>query len=90
VVYLTKSGDRKRYFQLNPQGWAEVLATDLKRFGKVKTLFMEAVELRKQQEQDTKFTKHLLEIAHFYAFLEREMPLLLARWNEEKDEKINI
>jgi DNA-binding transcriptional regulator GbsR (MarR family) len=82
VIYLTLPGDRKRYFKFNADSWLEMFKKDLCQFTVFRNLILECLEIR--SKDDEPFNNALIDIADLYSFMEKEIPLLIARWESSK------
>jgi DNA-binding transcriptional regulator GbsR (MarR family) len=82
VVYITLPGDRKRYFKFNAESWLEMFKKDLCQFTVFKNLILECIEIR--SKEDEQFNQALVDIADLYSFLEKEIPVLINRWEQSK------
>jgi DNA-binding transcriptional regulator GbsR (MarR family) len=81
VTYFTLPGDRKRYFKFNAESFLELFKRDMARMVSARTMVEEFVSLRSNEHES--FNNALLRIAKFYEFMEREMPELIRKWEEE-------
>ncbi len=81
VTYFTLPGDRKRYFKFNAETFLELFKRDMTRMVSARGMIEEFVSLRSNEQPA--FNNALLRIAKFYEFMEREMPALIKKWEEE-------
>lgn len=81
IDYRTLPGDRKRYFQVNPNGWLKRMKMEIASV----VPMMKQVEsiMRKREEMDTpEFNEELARVHRFYAFMAEEFPKMMAKWEE--------
>lgn len=82
ISYTTLPGDRKRYFRFNAESWLELVKKEVCQFTMFRKLIIECLDLRTNEHE--KFNKALADIADLYGFFEKEMPALIAKWEEAK------
>ncbi len=86
VDYITFSGDRKRYFRVNPKGWLEVMQEKIRQAATFRHLIEDVLNER----TDTKyleFNEELKKVIGFLSFLSKEMENINARWEAMQEEK---
>jgi DNA-binding transcriptional regulator GbsR (MarR family) len=78
-------GDRRDYFQIKPNAWAQMAQQRLMQI----TAFRKLAEQGLQMLQTAPATQQqrLQEMHDIHAFWERELPLLNQRWQQEQDDK---
>lgn len=82
IDYITRPGDRKRYFRSAIHIWPEHLSTKLKGMVEIKALMSEVLA---QRTQDTpEFNHNLAELVDFMAFIHQEIPKLIDKWKASK------
>ncbi|MCB0638499.1 MAG: MarR family transcriptional regulator [Lewinella sp.] len=85
VKYLTFSGDRRRYFQVNLEGFQENIRTEIKQSTIVSGLIKEVLAER----ADTKFlefNEQLEEMVRFSQALSQTLDQFLIRWDQEHNQ----
>jgi DNA-binding transcriptional regulator GbsR (MarR family) len=82
VVYFTVPGDRKRYFKLNAESWSDLIKKDIGQLTQARKLIEECIAVR--SEAYPQFNRSLKEISDLYAFLEKELPVLIERWEKSR------
>ncbi|HPD65381.1 MAG TPA: MarR family transcriptional regulator [Bacteroidia bacterium] len=82
VDYITKPGDRKRYFKTNLTNW-KVFMTDLLQFAKsYGNLFKEILQVRNGHDPD--FNKTIDDLVSFIDFIINSYPELLKNWEKTR------
>jgi len=84
TTYKTFPGDRRRHFRVDPKSWVSLIKVN----DKVRTMiniFNHVLELRREEEQE--LNPEIKEIRDMYLFMETELPRLLQRWEEIKQQK---
>lgn len=83
VGYITKPGDRKRYFVFNLDGWQEKIMKEMNNMGFISALFK---EILKQRPGDTaEFNLKFKEVIEFTDFIIDKANDLLIEWKREKE-----
>lgn len=82
ITYVTKPGDRKRYFTNNIVNWEKMMSAGLSGMLDINVIFREALEQRTPETPE--FNEALRRFIEFINYMNREMPLLLERWQQER------
>lgn len=82
IEYITKPGDRKRYFRSNISDWKENMKTKFLEFEKVNALMREVLDQRPHSTKD--FNQGLEEFINFLGFMHSEIPALFKKWEQLK------
>lgn len=82
IEYITKPGDRKRYFKSNLSDWKENMKNKFLEFDKVHRTMREVLEQRPHSTKD--FNQGLEEFVNFMEFMHREIPVLFKKWELSK------
>jgi len=77
-------GDRIIYYRIKPGAWFELMRNRIAHLTVMRRLAERGLELMAGLDAQTK--NRLEEIHDFYAFFEQEMPLLLERWQRQRNE----
>ncbi len=82
VRRLSRPGERRDYFRMQPHAWQETTQQQMALIG----TFQEMAErgLRMLNSDDPEVKSNLEEMRDFYAFWKRELPIVLERWDREK------
>ncbi len=83
VNYMTFSGDRRRYFKVNTEGWLNITKEQVKQVTHLKKL-IEAVLEERSGSKHLDFNEGLQEIIDFYTFLGAEMEQAVAKWEAQR------
>ena len=83
VQYITKSGDRKRYFVFKLDGWEEKIMKEINNMGLMSDLFK---DILKQRPGDTvEFNSKFKGIIDFTEFIKEKANELLVEWKRKKE-----
>lgn len=87
IERVSLPGERKDYYRLLPHLWTRVLAAKQNQL----TDFLRLAErgLSLLPEAEAKRRERLEEMYDLYAFMDREYPKLLERWQTERDQRIS-
>ncbi len=78
VDYITRPGDRKRYFRSSIQRWQSNMEEKFKQMLSIKELMKEVLNLR--TESTPEFNRSLADMIEYLEFLQVEMPGLFRKW----------
>jgi DNA-binding transcriptional regulator GbsR (MarR family) len=81
VNYITFSGDRKRYFQINIEGLVKVIKEQYKQGRLLNNMIGETLQHRKNSEFQ-KFNRELKEVIDFSAYVHKGIEKLIADWEK--------
>ncbi|MEZ4636017.1 MAG: transcriptional regulator [Caldilineaceae bacterium] len=86
IERISLPGERKDYYRLLPHLWSRVLGAKRNQF----TDFLQLAErgLALLPESNAQRRERLAEMYDLYAFMEREYPKLLQRWEAERDQRV--
>ncbi|MEO9256952.1 MAG: MarR family transcriptional regulator [Crocinitomicaceae bacterium] len=85
LEYITKPGDRKRYFRSRINCWHEGVSEKFKEFGELKLVMKLVLE---QRTSDTpEFNKNLSSLIQLLEFLGKELPSLFEKWTAHNSPK---
>lgn len=85
ITYRTKIGERKRYFSSNIMDWEQMIASEMQRTFRIKSLLQEALELRTKDSQ--RFNDQLRNFIAFIDFIGSKMPELMEQWQQHTSHK---
>lgn len=85
ITYVTKPGDRKRYFTNNIVNWEKMMSLGLSKMLDVNAIMEQALEQRTKETPE--FNESMRRFIDFINYMNREMPLLLERWQRENPAK---
>ena len=78
IEYITKPGDRKRYFRTHISNWKDGIKAKFNETGMLHEMMKEVLEQRTPATKD--FNKSLSEFISLFEFLRKEIPLLFKKW----------
>lgn len=76
--YITKPGDRKRYFKSRLGLWEETFKQNFEKMFAVSALMQEIVNQR--PKADKEFNRNLQNFVDFMLFMQKEIPQLYKKW----------
>lgn len=82
VEYITRSGDRKRYFRMNVGNVPLEMKKKFSGMLEIKEIMKEV--LAQRDPETVEFNKGVAEVIEFLDFMGNEIPTLLQRWRELK------
>lgn len=80
VEYITKPGDRKRYFRCRMDNWPRQTAANFEKFGQLNGILKAILNIRNPETQA--FNKDLKKVTEFLDFLNKEIALALKKWEK--------
>ncbi|HTF04775.1 MAG TPA: MarR family transcriptional regulator [Bacteroidia bacterium] len=82
IEYITRPGDRKRYFRTRISSWDEDMASRFEQMLMVRT------HLKEISDQRTKstpaFNAKLKQLIQFMEFMHKQVPILFEKWKEQQ------
>jgi DNA-binding transcriptional regulator GbsR (MarR family) len=85
IEYITKNGDRKRYFKWSPNNIINHFKEGIQNILGLSMLFEEALSEKKNKESIN--TKMLFELTDLMNFLNQELPIAFKKWENKQPEK---
>ncbi|MCK6691651.1 MAG: MarR family transcriptional regulator [Thermoanaerobaculia bacterium] len=82
VDYITFSGDRRRYFRINTNGWLSSLKNKLRRVGVLGDLLNDVLNERCESDCPA-FNHELKKIIFFQSYLSKGIEQLIVEWEEK-------
>lgn len=82
VEYVSKLGDRKRYFRTRLPHWKEDMKIHFEKFGQVNALMKEV--LKQRPKNTPEFNQSLKDIIDFLEYLQAELPGIYKRWEAKR------
>lgn len=82
IDYITKHGDRKRYFRIKIHLWEDKIKKDMESFQYLTQLLKRILMIR--NVETTKFNNELKFIISFLEHFNEELPKLFEKWHENK------
>ncbi len=78
IEYITKPGDRKRYFRAHIANWKDGIKSRFAETGVLHEIMKEVLEQRTTSTKE--FNKSLGEFISLFEYLRKEIPLLFKKW----------
>jgi DNA-binding transcriptional regulator GbsR (MarR family) len=78
IEYITRPGDRRRYFRSALHHWPDHLSIVFKSKLEIMHILQEVLAQRSQETEE--FNHHFAELLDFMRFINREIPLLIDKW----------
>ncbi len=82
IERVSLPGDRRDYFQIKPNAWAQMTKQRMAQITAFRQLAEKGLHLL--QDVSPNLQQRLCEMRDIHAFLERELPLLDQRWEQEQ------
>ncbi len=83
IEYITKPGDRRRYFKVRFEQWEKMLKERMQFFSSHVSLLKEIQSQRTPKTRE--FNAKLKEFIGFIEFIHKEMPLMFKKWNPKNN-----
>lgn len=78
IEYITKVGDRKRYFRSKLMNWKEDMKQKMEGMTEMNILFKEILAQRPKSSKE--FNNTLSEIIDFMEYFQKEVPAIFKKW----------
>ncbi len=78
IEYITKPGDRKRYFRSNLARWKSVMKEKFTEFAKTNSIMKEVLDQRTPETDE--FNQSLHDLIRLFEFLNEQIPVLFKKW----------
>lgn len=85
ISYVTKTGDRKRYFKTNVESWKDYVGEGFNYVHKYHLLMNEVVEVRTAETEN--FNNSLQELTNFLGFVKEEISRIFEKWENHEEKK---
>lgn len=82
IDYITKSGDRKRYFRSKITTWKEEMKSKFSTMSDIADIFEEI--LKQRPGNTVEFNKTLSDIVHFVRYMNEQLPNLYKSWEQSR------
>ncbi len=86
VEYTTFTGDRRRYFRINPEGWLNLIKTSMARVDPFTRLLRKVLDERAALDSP-EFNEELRKVYDFHVFINEHLPAFLARWEKQEENR---
>ena len=84
IDYITRPGDRRRYFRINSRQWLARIQSRLLNVTPLAGMLDRVLELR-QTTNTPDFNAELQHIRRYFAHLEQELPRVVHKWEQQQD-----
>lgn len=81
VKYITKSGDRKRYFTVDTSNWQKQIQNNVKSFNLFNTFLKEIIEYRSTMNS-VEFNEDMKKVLEFQVFISRKLDDAILEWDQ--------
>lgn len=82
LEYITKTGDRKRYFRSKITNWKEDIESKFSTMNHIADIFDEI--LKQRPGNTVEFNKNLADIVDFIRYMNKELPNLYKTWEQSR------
>lgn len=82
VEYITKLGDRKRYFRCNMSSWTERTAANFEKFNELNIILKDILSIRDPKSET--FNRDLEKVTEFLDFLYHELAMAIGKWEKKQ------
>lgn len=82
ITYITKTGDRKRYFKTLIATQKSDFEKRFKQFLSMKEIYTQILEARTPETE--KFNSELAQVVDFMGFMVEQLPIIFAKWKAKK------
>ena len=83
VNYITFSGDRRRYFQINTKGLMSTMKQQYKQGQVINDMISEALQHRRDSEFQ-KFNRELKDVIDFSSYIHKGIDKMIADWEKAR------
>ena len=84
VQRLARPGERRDCYRVDPGAWIDLVRNQSRTYGEFQRLMDRGLDLMEGTPDERQ--ARLRDLRDFYAWLDREMPAMLGRWEREKGE----
>lgn len=81
VEYVTRPGERRRYFRVKMTNWKEDLKEKFVAVGRMSAIYKEV--LRQRSRKTPEFNRGLADMTDFLDHIVKEMPALFKKWEQK-------
>ncbi|MDJ1486387.1 MarR family transcriptional regulator [Cytophagaceae bacterium YF14B1] len=82
VEYITKLGDKKRYFRCKLNNWTSMTKENFEKFDELNSILKEILEARDPKTHV--FNKDLKQVTEFLDFIYKELMIAIEKWENKK------
>lgn len=85
VEFITKPGDRKRYFKLKSSNWRQDACREIESLTKMRPTMQEILDQRTKKTPE--FNEKIAEMIDMFEFLNQRIPPLIEEWEKQYQKK---
>ncbi len=82
IEYITKLGDKKRYFRCRMNNWTQMTLSNFRKFDELNRILKDILKAR--TSKTTTFNKDLKEVTEFLDFIHKEIMTAIKKWEHRK------
>lgn len=82
IEYITKLGDKKRYFRCKMNNWIHMTRDNFEKFDEVNMILKEILKIR--NPKTITFNKDLKEVTEFLDFVYKEIMIAIHKWESKE------
>jgi len=82
IEYITKLGDKKRYFRCKMNNWTNMTKENFEKFDDLNVILKEILQVR--NPKTTAFNKDLKQVTEFLDFVYKELMIAIKKWENKK------
>lgn len=82
VEYITRLGDRKRYFRCKMQNWVQMTKENFSKFDDLNLILKEISKIRNPKTKV--FNSDLKNVTEFLDYIHKEIALMITKWETRK------
>lgn len=82
IEYITKLGDRKRYFRCRMSNWTQMTKENFEKFDDLNVILKEILKTRSPKTEA--FNKDLKKVTEFLDFIYSEISIAIQKWEKRK------
>lgn len=82
IEYITKLGDKKRYFRCKMNNWTNMTKENFEKFDDLNVILKEILKVR--NPKTTAFNKDLKQVTEFLDFVYKELMIAIRKWESKK------
>jgi len=82
IEYITKLGDKKRYFRCKMNNWTNMTKENFEKFDDLNVILKEILQVR--NPKTTAFNKDLKQVTEFLDFVYKELMIAIRKWESKR------
>jgi DNA-binding transcriptional regulator GbsR (MarR family) len=82
IEYITKLGDKKRYFRCKMNNWTNMTKENFEKFDSLNSILKEILNVR--SPNTTSFNNDLKQVTEFLDFIYKELMLAIKKWENRE------